>query len=99
MNRQNIFETLKFNPFDFKSLLLDESNEQDENFFNESHFTDTNYFSTKEAKLRISRSESNSYLLLHLFANLIGFLATLDFESKDICISKKWSSGNLSTVS
>ena len=39
---------------------------QTKNFFTESHFTDTNYFSTKEPKLKISYSESNSFSLLHL---------------------------------
>ena len=64
------------------------------------YFADTNYISTEEAKLKISFSKSNSFLLLHLnirslqkvFDKLIDFLATLDFEFKVICISETWCS-------
>ena len=89
MNKQNsTFETLKFSPYNSENLLLDNINDPDENFFKEWYFPDTNYFSTEEAKLKISCSKSNSFSLLHLiirslqksFYKLIDFLATSDFE-------------------
>ena len=67
MNKQNsTFETLKFSPYNSENLLLDNNNDPDENFLKESYFADTNYFSTEEAKLKISCSKSNSFSLLHL---------------------------------
>ena len=67
MNKQNsTFETLKFSPYDSENLLLDNNSDPDENFFKESYFVDTNYFSAEEAKLKISCSKSNSFPLLHL---------------------------------
>ena len=51
MNKQNsTFEILKFSPYNSENLLLDNNNDSDENFFNESYFADINYFSTEEAK-------------------------------------------------
>ena len=80
------------------------NNDPDENFSKESQFTDTNYFSTEEPILRISRTENNSFSLLSLNtrsiqnknANLIVVLAISDFEFKVICISETWCSENLS---
>ena len=67
MNKQNsTFEILKFSPYNSENLLLDNNNDPDENFFKESNFADTNYFSTDEAKLKISCSKSNSLSQLHL---------------------------------
>ena len=65
MNKQNsTFETLKFNPYDSENLLLDNNSDPDENFFKESYFADTNYFSAEEAKLKMSCSKGNSFSLL-----------------------------------
>ena len=99
-----MFETLKFSPYNSENLLLDNNSDPVENFFKESHFADTNCFSTEEAKLKISCSKSNSFSLLHLnirslqknFDKLIDFLATLDFEFKVICISEIWCSEDVS---
>ena len=105
MNNQNsTFETLKFNPYDSENLLLDNNSDPDENFFKESYFTDTKYFSAEEAKLKLSCSKSNSFSLLHLnirslqrnFDKLTEFLDNLDFEFKVICISETWCSENVS---
>ena len=104
MNNQNsTFETLKFNPYDSENLLLDNNSDPDENFFKESYFTDTKYFSAEEAKLKPSCSKSNSFSLLHLnirslqrnFDKLTEFLDNLDFEFKVICISETWCSKNV----
>ena len=61
-----MFETLKFSRYNSENLLLDNNSDPVENFFKESHFADTNCFSTEEAKLKISCSKSNSFSLLHL---------------------------------
>ena len=67
MNKQNsTFKTLKFSPYSSENRLLDNNSNPGENFFKESYFADTNYFSTEEAKLKISCSKSNSFPLLHL---------------------------------
>ena len=64
MNRPNsTFETLKFSPHNPENLLLHNNNNLDENFFKESYFADTNYFSIEEAKLKISCSKSSSFSL------------------------------------
>ena len=98
-----MFETLKFSPYNSENLLLDNNSDRDENFFKESYFADTNYFSAED-KLKISCSMSNSFSLLHLNIRsfpknsdkLIDFLDTLDFEFKVICISETWCSKNVS---
>ena len=60
MNKQNsTFETLKFSPYNSENLLLNDNSDLDENFFKESYFADTNYFSDED-KLKISCSMSNS---------------------------------------
>ena len=67
MNKQNsMFENLKFSPYNSENLLLDNNNDPDGNFFKESYFADTNYFSTEKAKLKISCSKRNLFSLLHL---------------------------------
>ena len=105
MNKQNsTFETLKFSPYDSENLLLDNNSDSNKNFFKESYFADTNYFSAEEAKLNISCSKSNSFSLLHLnirslqknFDKLIDFLDTSDFEFEVIFISETWCSENVS---
>ena len=105
MNKQNsTFEILKFSPYNSENLLLDNNNDPDENFCEESYFADTSYYSTEEAKQKSSYSKSNSFSLLHLnirslqknFDKLIDFLATLDFEFKVIWISETWCSVNVS---
>ena len=103
MNNQNsALETLKFNPYDSENLLLDNNSDPNENFFKESNFTDTKYFSVEEAKLKLSCSKSNSFSLLRLnirslqrnFDKLTEFLDNLNFEFK--VISKTWCSENVS---
>ena len=104
MNNQNsTFETLKFNPYDSENLLLDNNSDPDENFFKESYFTDTKYFSAEKANLKLSCIKSNSFSLLHLnirslqrnFDKLTEFIDNLDFEFKVICISETWCSENV----
>ena len=105
MKKQNsTFKTLKFIPYNSENLLLNNNKDPDENFFKESYFADTNYFSTEEATLKISCSNSNSFSLLHLnirslqksFDQLIDFLATLNLKFNVICISETWCSENVS---
>ena len=42
------FENLKFSPFDLQSILLNNINDPDDNFFNTNQFSDTNYFTIEE---------------------------------------------------
>ena len=86
MSKQSSLETLKCNTFDFESLLLDDNNDSGKFFFDESQFSDTNYFSNKEALLKNFCSESNSFSLLILTSKVLkkDFLLALDFEFKGI---------------
>ena len=47
------FENLKFSPFDFQYILLNNSSGPDDNFFNTNHFPDTNYFTIEETKSKL----------------------------------------------
>ena len=62
---------MKSSPFDFKYLLLDGNNDADKSFFEEFRFTIANYFLTKEAKLKIHRSDNSSFCLIHLNIRII----------------------------
>ena len=44
------FENLKFSSFDLQNILLNNSNDPDDNFFITNQFSETNYFTTEETK-------------------------------------------------
>ena len=92
------FENLKFSPFDLQNILLNNSNDPDDNFFNTIRFSDINYFIIGKTKSKFFCSDDNSFSILHLntrnlkktFENLVYFLATFSFNFKIICVSKTW---------
>ena len=83
------FENLKFSPFDLQNLLLNNSNDPDDNFFNTNQFSDTNYFTIEETKSKPFCSDDKSFSILHLnirsfkknFDKLVNFLDTLTSRS------------------
>ena len=92
------FKNLKFSSFDLQNILLNNSNDPDDNFFNTNQFSDTNYFTIEETKSKLFCSDDKSFSVLHLnirslkknFDKLVDFLATLSFDFKVICISETW---------
>ena len=82
--------------FDLQNILLNNSNNPDDNFFNTIRFSDINYFIIDKTKSEIFCSDDNSFSILHLntrnlkktFENLVYFLATFSFNFKVICVSK-----------
>ena len=90
------FENLKFSPFDLQNILLNNSNNPDDKFFNTNQFPDTNYFTIEETKPKLFCSDYKSFSILHLnirsfkknFDKLADFFATLSFNFKVICISE-----------
>ena len=94
------FENLKFSPFDLQNILLNNSNNSDDNFLNTNQCSDTNYFTIEETKSKRFCSDGKSFSTLHAsirslkknFDKLVDFLATLIFNFKVICISETWCS-------
>ena len=88
--------------FDLQNILLNNSNNPDDNFFNTIRFSDINYFIIDKTKSEIFCSDDNSFSILHLntrnlkktFENLVYFLATFSFNFKVICVSKTWCSND-----
>ena len=84
-NPKNDFEKLKFSPFDLQNILLNNSNNPDDNFLNTNQFSDTNCFTIEEKKSKLCCSDDKSFSILHLnirslkkkLDKLINFLATL----------------------
>ena len=94
------FENLKFSPFDLQNILLNNSNNPDDNFLNTNQFSNTNYFTMEETKSKRFCSDGKSFSILHVsirslkknFDKLVDFLTTLIFNFKVICISETWCS-------
>ena len=60
ISAESNFESLKFNPFPGNSILLDDLNDPDAHFFNNSNI-DTPYFSPNEASRFLERPSENNY--------------------------------------
>ena len=96
--RKGDFEILKFSSFDLQDILLNNSNDPDDNFFNANQFSDTNYFTIQDTKSKRSCCDNKSFSILHLnirifkknFDKLVNFLDTLNFNFKFICVSETW---------
>ena len=61
------FENLTFNTFDKENILLNDSFDQDSNFFNTYGFTNTTYFTPETLKdmiKKIMTSHSQSFILV-----------------------------------
>ena len=61
------FENLTFNTFDKEKILLNDSFDQDSNFFNTYGFTNTTYFTSETLKdmiKKIMTSHSQSFILI-----------------------------------
>ena len=89
------FENLKFSPFDLQNILLNNSNDPDDNVLNTNQFSDTNYFTIQETESKLSH-DNKSFSILHLnlrrfkknFDKLVNFLVTLSFNSRSSVLLK-----------
>lgn len=91
--KMNVFEKLKFSPFNLQNTLLNNSNDH---FLNANQFFDANKFKIEETNPKRSWNDDKFFSILHLnlrsleknFHNLVLFIATLNFNFKVICISE-----------
>ena len=94
------FENLKFDPFESKDVLLDDSNDPDKNFYNNIRAVDTQYYLASELlslseKLRI---KSENFSMIHLnirsakkiFEKLKDFLSQTGSFFKVLCLTETW---------
>ena len=94
------FENLKFDPFEQKDVLLDDSNDPDKNFYNNIQTVDTqNYFPSEllslSEKLHINLE---NFSMIHLnirsakknFEKLKDFLSQTGSFFKILCLTETW---------
>ena len=94
------FENLKFDPFELKDVLLDDSNDPDKNFYNNIQAVDTQYYLPSELlslseKLHIN---SENFSMIHLnirsakknFEKLKDFLSQTGSFFKVLCLTETW---------
>ena len=55
---------LKCSPFDLQNILLNNNNNPDDNFYIANQFSDTNDFTIKETKSKLSYSDDKSFSIL-----------------------------------
>ena len=97
MNTQN-FENLTFNTFNKENILLDDSFDPDNNFFDTHDIPKTTYFTPDTLKTMIKENNDISFSVLHLnirslnknFESLKNLLAELNYYFKIICITESW---------
>lgn len=94
------FENLEFNPFQTnETLLLNDENDPDLNFYNctLSKNTNTKYYSPNSDNI-FAHAKNDSFSILHLnirsmqknFDSFKQFLHTLNFRFKIICLTETW---------
>ena len=94
------FENLKFDPFESKDVLLDDSNDPDKTFYNNIQAVDTQYYLKSEllslsGKLHINLE---NFSMIHLnirsakkiFEKLKDFLSQIGSFSKVLCLTETW---------
>ena len=94
------FENLKFDPFESKDVLLDDSNDPDKNFYNNIQAVDTQYYLPSELlslseKLHIN-SENSSMIHFNIrsakkfFEKLKDLLSQTCSFFKGLCFTETW---------
>ena len=90
------FENLKFDPFESKNVLLNDSNDPDKNFYNNIQAIDMQYcLPSLSEKLRIN---SENFSMIHLnirsakknFEKLKDFLSQTGSFFKVLCLTETW---------
>ena len=92
------FQSLKFDPFDSKDVLLDDSNDPDKNFYNNIQVVDTQYFLPSELLSLSEKLPTNSenFSMIHLnirsakktFQKLKNFLSQTGSFFKVLCLTE-----------
>ena len=94
------FEHLKFDPFESKDVLLDDSNDPDKNFYNNIHAVDTQYYLPSELLSLSEKLHINSeiFSMIHLnirspkkkSEKLKDFLSQTGSFFKVLCLTETW---------
>ena len=92
------FEKLRFDPLDFDNVLLNSTNDPDENIFNNLSQIDSVFHAVEEAAANFKKFNDKSFSVLHLrirslnenFESLKELLTTIKFEFKVICLTETW---------
>ena len=95
---ENNFEKLRFDPFGFDNVLLNNTSDPDENIFNNLSQIDSVFYPVEEAgpSFKKFNDKTFSVLLLNVrslnknFGSLKELLTTIKFEFKVICLTETW---------
>ena len=97
---ENNFEKLRFDPYGFGNVILNNTNDPDENIFNNLSQTDSVFYAVEEAATRLKQFNDKTFSVLHLnvkslnqnFESLKELLTAIKFEYKVICLTETWCS-------
>ena len=92
------FEKLRFDPFGFDNVLLNNTNNPDENIFNNLSQINSVFYAVEEAATSSKKFNNKIFSMLHLnvrslnknFESLKELLTTINFEFKVICLTETW---------
>ena len=92
------FEKLRFDPAGFDDVLLNNTNDPDENIFNNLSLIDSVFYAVEEAATSLKKFNDKTFSVLHLnvrslnknFESLKELLTTINFEFKVICFTERW---------
>ena len=92
------FEKLSFDAFGFDNVLLNNTNDPDENIFNNLSQIDSVFYAVGEAATSFKKINNKTFSVLHLnvrslnknFESLKELLTTIKFEFKVICLRETW---------
>ena len=95
---ENNFENLRFDPFGFDNVLLNNTSDPDENIFNNLSQIDSVFYAVEEAATSFQKFNDKTFSALHLnvrsliqtFESLKKLLTTIKFEFKVICLTETW---------
>ena len=93
---ENNFEKLRFDPFGFDNILLNNTNDADENIFNSLSQIDSVFYAVEEAATSFKKFNDKTFSLLNLnvrsinknFESLKELLTTIKFEFKVIGLTE-----------
>ena len=63
---ENNFEKLRFDPFGFGNVILNNTNDPDENIFNNLSQIDSVFYAVEEAATRLKQFNDKTFSVLHL---------------------------------
>ena len=92
------FEKLRFNPFGFDNVLLNNTNDPDGNIFINLSQIDSVFYAVEEATTSLKKINDKTFSVLHLnvrslnknFKSLKELLTSIKFGFKVICLTKTW---------